>query len=150
MVYEFLSISDMTGSLLWSSIEWSTIHVGIGRKKLSLDYDIYGNLPPRSCIKHIWNFTKEYGISLPTSPTHLELNIEGDLLHMEKFPHSELTPKQLNKLNQCQLYLQIHTFSDISNGHGTFFEKIYYDGHQDEFHQATYSWPAQGCKGPKE
>ena len=32
IVYEFLSISYMTGSLLWLTIEWSTIHVGMGKK----------------------------------------------------------------------------------------------------------------------
>ena len=43
---------------------------------------------------------------------------------MEKFSHSGFTPRQLKKLKRCQIYLQIHTLSDISNGHGTYFEKV--------------------------
>ena len=38
IVNEFLSISEVTGSLLRPEIECSTIHVGIGRNILSLDY----------------------------------------------------------------------------------------------------------------
>ena len=134
----------MTGSLLRSAIEWRTIHVGIGRKFFSLDYDLYGNLLPQLWIRNIWNFGQEYGISLPTQPTQLDLHREGELFLMENFSHSRFSLRQLKKLKRCQLYLHIHTLSDISNGNGTYFDKIYYDGHQDGFHKSTHSWPAQG------
>ena len=88
IVHEFLSRSDMTGNLLRSEIEWSTIHVGIGRGIFYLDYDLYVNILSRSWIKNLWNFAHEYGIYLPTSPSQLYLNREGDLFIMEKFYHS--------------------------------------------------------------
>ena len=52
---------------------------------------------------------------------------------MEQFSYSSSTLKQLKKLNQCRLFLQIHTLSDISNGQITYFDKIYYDVHQDKY-----------------
>ena len=129
ILHEFLSRSGMIGSLLLLSIEWSTMHVGIVRNMFSVDYDLYSNLLPRSWIKNIWNFAHEYRTSLPTSPTQLDLHREGDLFLMEQFTRSGFTPIQLKKLNRCQLYFQIPTLSNISNGHGTYFGKRYYDGH---------------------
>ena len=139
----------MTGSLLRPAIECSTIYVGIGRNIFSLGYDLYRNIIPQSCIKNIWSFAHNYGISLPTSPTQLDLHREGKLFIMEQFTHRRFTPRQLKKLNRCRLYLQIQTLSNISNGHGTYFEKRYYDVHQYDFCQSNHSWPAQGCPGPK-
>ena len=144
IVHKFLYIPEITGSILQVSIEWSNIHVGIGRNIYSLDYELYGDLLHRSWIKNLWNFSHGYGIYLPTSPTQIDLHIEGYLFPMKQLSHSGFMLRQLKKLNRCQLYLQIHTFYDISNGHGTYFDKIYYDGHQDGFHKSTYSWPAQG------
>ena len=116
----------------------------------SLDYELYGDLLHRSWIKNLWNFSHGYGIYLPTSPTQIDLHIEGYLFPMKQLSHSGFMLRQLKKLNRCQLYLQIHTFYDISNGHGTYFDKIYYDGHQDGFHKSTHSWPAQGYPVTKE
>ena len=59
-------------------------------------------------------------------------------------------PWHLKKLNLWQLYLQIHTLYNISNGYGNYFEKRYYDGHQYEFCPATHSWPYQWYLGLKE
>ena len=140
----------MTGSLFWLKIECIAIHVGIGRNILSLDYDLYGDLIPWYWIKNLWNLSHEYAISLPTSPTQLGLHREVDLFLMEQFTHSGFTFIQLNKLNRCRLNLKIHTPHNISNGHVTYFDKRWYDGHQDEFHQATHSWNYQGYIGPKE
>ena len=125
---ELLSSSEMTGNIIRSEIDWSTIHVGIWRKDISLDYDLYGNIIPRSWIKNIWNFAHEYEISLPNSPTQIDIHREGDLFLMEQFSHRGFTPRQLEKLNWCQLYPQIHTLSDISNGHDKYFGKRYHDG----------------------
>ena len=124
--------------------------MGIGRNIFSLDYDLNDDLLFRYWINHFWNFAHEYGISLPTSPNQLDLHREGDIFPMEQLSQSRFTPRQIKNMNRCQLYLQIHTLSDISNGHGNYFDKGYYDGHQYEISQATYSWPDQGYPGPKE
>ena len=50
------------------------MHVGIGRKIVSLDYDLYVSLIPRSWINNIWNFAHKYVISLPTLPTQLNIH----------------------------------------------------------------------------
>ena len=72
----------------------------MGRKVFSLNYDLYVNLIPQSWINNIWKFAHEYGISLLTSPTKLDLHIEGDLVLMEQFSHSGFTPIQLKNLKQ--------------------------------------------------
>ena len=69
---------------------------------------------------------------------------------MEQLSHIGFVSRHLKKLNQCQLYFQIHTLSYISNGHGTYNEKIYYGFHQDELRHATHSWPDQLYPGLKE
>ena len=62
MVHKLLSRSDMTGYLLQLAIEWSTIHVGIGRNILSPDYDLYNNLITWPWINNICNFSHDYEI----------------------------------------------------------------------------------------
>ena len=124
ILHEFLSISEITGSLLWSTIEWSPICVRIGEIHFSLDYNLYGDLLTWSWIKNIWNFPYEYGISLPTSHTQLGLHIEGDLFLMEELAHSAFMPRQLKMLNQYQIYLQIHPLSNISKWHRTNLKKV--------------------------
>ena len=100
------------------------------KKHLFHDYELYGNLLPQSCVNNIWNFIHEYVISLLSSPTQVNLHREEDIFIMEQFSHSVFMPRELKNLNRCQLYLQIHTLSEISNGHGAYFEKRYDDGHQ--------------------
>ena len=90
----------MAGSLLRVEIEWRTIHVGTGRNMFYLEYDLYVNILPWSWIKNLWNFVHEYGIYLPTSPTQIDLDREGDLFIMEQLSHSGFTPIKLRKLSQ--------------------------------------------------
>ena len=59
---------------------------------------------------------------------------------MEQSSHSGFILKQFKKLNQCRVYLQIHSLSSISNGNGTYFYKSYYDFHQDKI----FNWPTHG------
>ena len=124
MVHDFLSRSKMTGSLLQLAIEWRTIHVSIGRRSLSLVHDLYGDLLPWSSIKNISKFVHNYGIYLLTSTTQLDLHKEGDIFLMEQFTRSGFTPRKLKDLNRYQLYLQIHTFYNISNDHVTYFDRV--------------------------
>ena len=90
----------MTESLLQLAIEWSTIHVGLVRNIFSLDYDLYGDLFPRSWIKNICNFAHDYRISIPTSSTQIDLHRKGYLFIMEKFFHSGFMSIKLGNMNQ--------------------------------------------------
>ena len=116
------------------------------KKHFFFDYDLHGIFLPWSWINNICNFAHEYGISLPNLTTQLDLYREGDLFLMEQLSYIGFTPTQLKKLNWYQLYLKIHSLSNIYNWHG----KRYYNGNKYELYQSTQSWPDQGYPGPKE
>ena len=89
ILLEHLYTDSTTGSLLRLALEWSSIHVGIGRNLFSLDFKLFGHLLPQSWIKSLWQFASEYNIHIPAQEEHLELRREGDSLLTEMFAHSD-------------------------------------------------------------
>jgi hypothetical protein len=88
----------LTDSLIQSSLERSTIHVGVERNLLSLDYDLHQDLLSRSWINILWWFAWEYRISLPSTDNKFLFKRGVDVILME----NNYTP--LNKTKGTQSF----------------------------------------------
>ena len=148
ILLEHLYADNMTGSLLRSALEWSSIHVGIGQNIFSLDFGLYGHLLPQSWIKTLWQFASEYKITLPSSEKNLQLHRRGDIYLMEEYAHKGLRISELRAINKCRLFLQVTTLSDIIDGSGHRLCNLAKNGHKNNDRPSYHQWPIQSNPGP--
>ena len=133
----------MSRSLLRASIEWAVIHLGIGNRNLfDVDLKIFGHLLPRTWIKSLWQFAHKYQLTMPTYEYTLAPRRENVKFLMEEFHQAGFGLKQLVKLNQCRLYLQVKTLSDITEGKGDRISKTPYTGNRAN-NPVYHNWPQQ-------
>ena len=138
----------MSGPLLHANLEWSLIHVGIGNKSLfKIDFDNFGCLLPRTWFKSLWKFTHLYDIKNPATEYTLQLQKAQDQFLMEAFYTQGYRKTKLKRLNKCRLFLQVSTLSDILDGTGNQFCKLYYEGKKDPYRKSTLDWPEQRNPG---
>ena len=151
-IQEYLHSKCMTGSLLWSTLEWAQIHIGIDQNLFSLDYEKYKHLLPKSFIKTAWEFASLYNIQLSTNIPSLSQHREGDQFLMQAFGDIQdpipFTSSELETLNSCRLYLNVTTLSDIVDGSGTRICKRATDGIRDTDLPSNHQWPNQASPGP--
>ena len=90
----------MTGKLLQSAIEWSSLLVGVHSNDTNLfdlDFSLYGHLLPPSWVKSLWQFAWEYSITLPIHHTLPNLQRDGDSFLTEQFATSGFKKEQLRR-----------------------------------------------------
>ena len=73
----------------------------------------------------------------------LSLKQEHDQFLMEAFQKENFTIKQLQKLNQCRIYLSVETLADITDGSGNQISKMAYDGKRPNYKLASHHWAEQ-------
>ena len=138
---QFLGTSTITGKLIKVSLETCILEVGIGRNLFQLDFDKFGHLLTKSWIKSIWEFAQDHNIEIIDRSTSFpSLQRENDVFLMEVFQHEGFTTTELHKINQCRLYLQVLTLSDVMNGFGNGFTSAY-NVIMDPTRKSQYNWP---------
>jgi hypothetical protein len=131
----------MTGDLLHNSIEASKIEVGVGRNIFSLDYDQFRSLLTGAWIKDVWKFSQEHNIEIIDKVTkNLQLHRHNDVFIMEIVVNHGFSKSELQKINKCQLYLQVTSLSDITCGYRNKFTKAY-NCILDDNIPHYYNWP---------
>ena len=68
---------------------------------------------------------------------------EKDEWLMKRFGRLSFTALELQQSNYCRLFLQVKTFSDITDGNGTCILKKVYDGIKESTQPKYHDWPEQ-------
>lgn len=70
---------------------------------------------------------------------------ENDIFLMDYFVRKHYKPNEMKQLNQCQIYLQVLTLTDICSADGTHIAIPIYKGLQLIDRKSKLNWPEQQC-----
>ena len=140
---------SITSSLLQLHLQYLTLEIGIGDDFLLKSFDVYGRIITPSIITSLWQFTTESNIQihlpLPTTP----LMRQKDTYIMEEIGKRKLSLGTLKDINQCRMFLQVISVSDISSACGTRLLNQCLEGIKPSWLRAIHPWPDIKRPGPK-
>ena len=136
-------MSSITGKLLGASIQQLKVEVGTGGSLFQADFSIFGRLAMPSWVTHLWRYAWSKKVGLEEKTSSLELRREGNVFLMQCFAMTRTRGAELDKVNQCRLYLQALTLADIVSGDGCSILEDAWKGAPAVFHPSYYSWPRQ-------
>jgi hypothetical protein len=121
------------------SLEIFRIKVGLSGQPFQWDFSKFQQLATDCSIKHWWQYANENHIHIE-GPTPAMEHRELDVFLMDRFSQ-QFEGKDLHQVNQCRLYVQALTLSDITSIDGRCIEQDAWKGIHGEI-QAD--WPNQG------
>jgi len=135
-----------------SSVVWDQMALGLehlqlrmGLRDIIFNYDYYkfDKLCPDSWLKSVWKFSTDMGLRFQGWKLYRKQNKRtNDKYIMEEIVTYDISDKELGIFNECRLYLQIETLSDMANGKGTYFSSCYYRGRRDDQRISKFTWPS--------
>ena len=134
--------TTQAGISLTSCLEGHQLETGVGMKLFDLDYNKYGFLATGSIITHTWRMLHETGMKMLTSHATPWLSQEHDLCIMQEIiEQSDYGISELKSINCCQMYLNVVSISDITEGNSTTVTANAYMGVKDPDQQIKWNWP---------
>ena len=136
---------DETGSLLLTDLEFTQVHSGLEHSilhpKTSLHFLIWTEKTWMTDYKQILHHTQgEIKIDHQWLPSKQR---KHDRFLMHAFSHHITDRALLKILNNCRLYLQIFTLSDITSGDGRSILKHPLFGQKSPHFSSAINWPVQ-------
>jgi hypothetical protein len=151
--------NHVTGKLMRASLEVMKLELGLNGYVLSQDFQTVGALATQSWLKHVWRETSRNGLKMEDDIPDFALRRRNDCILMEEIvkmtkPTSRngaslLTLDELGVVQQCRLFLQVTTFSDIITGNGDKITYSAWNGQRNDLQQSSYVWPNQGKPSPR-
>ena len=134
-----------TDSVVWKQMELGLeiLQVRIGTQTIIFDYDYdqFAALCPDCWIKSLWKFLSKMKLKLRGWKNERpKMKRQGDQYIMEEIVKCEPEETDLNIINECRIYLQIETLSDMVNGAGSAISSCYYLGRRDENRASKIKW----------
>jgi hypothetical protein len=115
-----LCLNDETGKLIKIDLGYVQLIVGSSKLFLNTDHTKYSWIDT-GWLKSLWEFTYLVNLQfalpsnwLPSTPR------EHDIFFMEYLQTLRLSSKQMDLLNQCDMYLQVIMLADIVSAVGTY------------------------------
>ena len=134
-----------------NSVEWRQLQVGLetlqvrlGTQKIIFDYNYYEFAPicPECWLKSLWLFCHEMELKVKGWKMERPLGKrDGDEYIMETITKHNISQRELMIFNECRLFLQVETLSDMSNGEGIRISECYYKGRRDPHRISNIEWP---------
>ena len=118
------------------------IQVELGLNGLFLNYphSTYGHLVPSSWMTSIWQFMSRYNLHIRGWAHNINPLRVNDLNIMETFSSKGYSTEDIQKLNQCRIYLQAHSLADICNSSGHNITQKALTGIRDPHRQSKLIW----------
>ena len=107
--------------------------MGVQDVILNYEYKKYSFLCPECWIKTVWEFMSERSLSIQGWKQKRPLKRENDEFLITKFVQHQVPQEDIRVLNECRIYLQVETLSDITNGNGCRISECFYNGRRDKY-----------------
>ena len=134
-----------TDSVLWKqlSLGLENIQLRIGLQDLVLNssYKEYSFMCPDCWIKTVWKFMSERSLTIQGWKNTRTTRRENDAFLIQQFIQHRVPQEDIITLNECRIYLQVETLSDITDGNGLRIAECYYKGRKDPYRTTGVIWP---------
>lgn len=131
---------SVTRHLFQACIEGTMLEVGVG-DVFSSNYKVLHSLATGGIIKSTWEFCWKNNIKIVIPDPAPLLEREHDRFITDVFVENGFTGAQLYTLNQCRVYLEALTVSDISSADGLRLENDIRLGKRLMDRPSRFTWP---------
>jgi hypothetical protein len=139
-----LRLNDRSAKLIHIDLTYIQIITGIGEFFSNKDCTPYSWVE-KGWLTSLWEFASQVKLTFSyPSAWQPPLPRQGDISLTDFFLSLKLSPKEMELLNQCRLYLQVLTLSDIVAANGLFILQHAKDGVKDNTRESRLRWPNQG------
>lgn len=133
------------GKMITINLEAAQMQIRTSTHFFSLPFDDYECLLPICWVKSLWEFLWRHGITIngpiqtPTTCRRNDLNIIEQVV--SNYPN--IKQEDLTIFNNCRLFLQVHSLSDITTGNGKRIMGSSLQGIRDNDRKSNLIWPSQ-------
>ena len=132
------------GKQLQMSWEALTLEMGLPGSLTYWDYDTWENCATDCWLKTVWKYCQTEDIRIDDHFPKLDLARENDEFLMQAFlDHPDVQNTDLPLLNQCRMFLNVITLSDITSADGTRLLPGVLDGKPPAQRTHNFHWPRQ-------
>jgi hypothetical protein len=110
--------SSITGELFCATTKRLSLELRLGGSFDNWNYTAFATLSTSSWIKSIWQFCHEHNIQFHDPCPKLLLSRSNDHYLMQLFATYGYRKKDLQQLNECRMYLNAITVSDLTSAGG--------------------------------
>ncbi len=146
-IIEHLWKESLTGFFIKSNLEHLRLEIGENGNILEKDFTRFASsiLTP-SWISHTWNYMTEQGITLADNTAEISPRRQNDVEIMKAVRAcSTLSSSEINKFNQCRIYMKAFHLSDILESNGKRISHTAWWGHRnDSTTSSDLDWPLWG------
>jgi hypothetical protein len=139
-----IATNHLTGQLIRHTLEATKLEIGCKGPLLMKPFHTYSDLITPTWLTQTWQFLSNHNMQIDDSVADLALDREHDQFIIRAFQQAGYKGKTLGRLNQCRVFLQGTTVSDISTGCGKFVAHAAWTGRADTTRMRKYDWPDQG------
>ena len=132
---------SISGSLISTSLEQLRLEAGLSGFLTDHSYKTVHQTLTSSWLQDLWSFCGRFKIELHDSAGKLVLSRRQDQFLMEAFISSDYSGRDLKRLNECRMYLQVTTLADIVDAGGLLISLLSWEGRRDHRTGFYYEWP---------
>jgi len=117
-LFSFAKGPSITNSLIRHSYEVLQLELGLPNEILLYNYNDWSHLVTPTWLTHTWKYLSDNHLEVYSDIPPLSALCAGDEFIIEQFWKSGFWGKKLVALNWCQMWLQVITTSEITDGVG--------------------------------
>ena len=142
-----------SGKQLFLQMELARLILGSQKWMFDLNATKYQGLLDMCWLKTTWEFISNSNLIVRAPHVRLHPPRVQDVFLTDAFVANNILVKDIQRLNQCRLYLQVLTLSDICDASGYRILPQYMNGtimrnrNRQQDRISCYNWPAQGKPG---
>lgn len=136
---------DPTSKLIMIAISYLQLRVGSKPFFLNLPYTKYAGWVEKTWLTSLWQFLHIAKLQLDGPFVGISEKRQGDAFLTTEFIYHGFCKSDLELINQCRLYHQVITVSDIASADGKSIDHQYTTNERHKDRQSTLQWPSQGC-----
>jgi hypothetical protein len=141
-----VKLGDDNGNLIQIEITYVQLCTGVLSPFFQWPYPYFAKWIDHTWISSVWKYSHQIGISIELENTWLPtLYRKGDQSLMELLLSLHLHPSTISEINQCCLFLQVITISDITTADGNLILPEVLEGASIPYRSSVLSWPRQNC-----
>ena len=140
---------DKTSQLLEIAMSYMQLRTGAGTLFMNLPFPKYAKWVEKTWLASLWQFLylAKLKVSVPLPlPSLLR---EQDIFLMTEFIYLGFEPSSLDLINQCRLYHQVVTLSDVATADGETIDSRYLESKRNSDRVSSLRWPNQGKPSPE-